>query len=118
MGTYRALLAFLLLLAPCSAQQPQNNQFKLEGVVVNSLTGKPLSCVLVQLNGRSMLTGLEGEFSFDGVYPGRVQITLTKPGYFMPGTAVSHPWSGNNMVDVSPETGKIVLKLVPEALIF
>lgn len=118
MGTYRVLLVCLVLLARCSAQEPQNKQFKLEGVVVNSLTGKPLPRVLVQLSDRSLLTSPEGEFSFDGVPPGRAQIMLTKPGYFMTGTGFSNPWPGNNMVDVGPDTGKIVLKLVPEAVIF
>ena len=74
--------------------------------------------MLVQLYGRSLLTGPEGEFSFDSVSPGRAQIMLTKPGYFMTGTGFSNPWPGNNMVDVGPDTGKITLKLVPEAVIF
>jgi Carboxypeptidase regulatory-like domain len=118
MGTYRALLVCLLLLAQGSAQEPENKQFKLDGVVVNSLTGKPLPRVLVQVYNRSLLSGPEGEFSFDGVSPGRVQIMLTKPGYFMMGTGFSNPWPGNNMVDVGPDTGKVTLKLVPEAVIF
>lgn len=87
-------------------------------MVVNSLTGKPLPRVLVQLYDRSLLTGPEGEFSFDGVSPGRVQIMLTKPGFFMTGPGFSRPWPGNNMLEVGPDTGKITLKLAPEAVIF
>lgn len=118
MGTYRALLVCLVLLARCSAQEPQNKQFKLEGVVVNSLTGKPLPRVLVNLNGRTLLTGPEGEFSFDGVSPGAVQIWLTKPGFFMPGTRFNNPNPEYRSPDVGPDTGKLVLKLIPEAVIF
>lgn len=118
MGTYRALLLCLVLLARCSAQEPQNKQFKLEGAVVNSLTGKPLPRVLVNLNGRTLLTDPEGYFSFDGVSPGWVQIWLTKPGYFMRGTGFGNPNPANSTREVGPDTGKLILSLVPEAVIF
>ena len=118
MGTYRTLLVCLLLLAVSSAQETQNKQFKVEGVVVNSVNGKPLPRVLVQIYERSLLTGPEGEFSFDGVPAGRIQIRLTKPGYFTPGAGLNH-WSPNsNLVDVGPDTGRVTLKLAPEAVVF
>lgn len=116
MGTYRVLLVCFFLLALSSAQQAQKDRFKLEGMVVNSLTGKPLPRVLVQLFGRAVLTGAEGEFSFDGVAAGRVQIILTKPGYFSPGARTRGGSIGNN-IDVGPDTGKVALKLAPEAII-
>lgn len=113
MGTYRLLLVCFSLLTASSAQQPQQQLFKVEGTVVNSVTGKPLPRVLVQLFGRSVLTGPEGEFSFDRVAAGRASITLMKPGYFGPGET---PRSANNF-DVGPDTGKIILKLAPEGVI-
>ncbi|HEY6307422.1 MAG TPA: carboxypeptidase-like regulatory domain-containing protein [Candidatus Angelobacter sp.] len=114
MGTYRLLLVFLSLLASASAQQAPNDTFKVEGTVINSVTGKPLPRVLVQLSVRSVLTGPEGEFSFDGVAAGRASIMLMKPGYFGPGET---PRSYNNAFDVGPDTGKIILKLAPEVVI-
>ena len=36
----------------------------------------------------------------------------------MPGTAANHPWPSNDWLDVGPDTGKLILKLVPEAVIF
>jgi Carboxypeptidase regulatory-like domain len=119
MGTYRLLLVCLFLLSvssaqQTSAQQPEPARFKVEGTVVNSATGKPLPRVLVQLSARSVLTGPEGEFSFDGVAAGRANITLMKPGYFGPGET---PMSHTNPFDVGPDTGKIVLKLAPEVVI-
>jgi hypothetical protein len=116
MGTYRILLVSFSLLAAGWAQQAPRDQFKVEGIVVNSMTGKPLPRVLVQINNRSVLTGSEGEFSFEGLPPGRVYIGLTKPGYFRPGALV-RGWSPDSTVEVGPETGKIVVKMAPEAVI-
>jgi Carboxypeptidase regulatory-like domain len=118
MGTYRLLLLFLSLLASASAQQAANDQFKVEGTVINSVTGKPVPRVLVQISGRSVLTGPEGEFSFDGMAAGRIHVVLTKPGYFGLSGATSGAWgTSNNEYDVGPDTGKILLKLAPEAVI-
>ena len=120
MGTCRApivcFLLFVVLGVSSSAQQPQSPQFKLEGLVVNSVTGKPLSRVLVQMNGRSMLTGPEGEFSFDSVPAGTSFVGLIKPGYFIP---ASKPLAGTmgHSINVGPDTGKVVLKLAPEAVV-
>lgn len=116
MGTCRLLLVCFSLLELSSAQQAQKDQFKLEGVVVNSMTGKPLPRVLVQINGRSALTGTEGEFSFDGLRAGGVFIGLTKPGYFNPGVGPRGGPSGSSTT-VGPDTAKLVLKLAPEAVI-
>jgi hypothetical protein len=116
MGTLRTCLTFLTLAALTSAQQPQNNQFKLEGTVVNSLTGQPLPRVLVQTSGRAVLTGVEGGFSFDGFSAGTIQVQVTKPGYFPPG-ATLRGWSPGRSFVVGPDTGKIVLKMSPEAIV-
>jgi hypothetical protein len=117
MGTCRALLVCFSLLTSAYAQQPQKDRVKLEGVVVNSLTGKPLPRVLVQLSSHALLTGPEGEFSFDGLSPGRIYVSLTKPGYFGPGS-LARGRTADAMVDVGPESGKVVLKMTPEAVIF
>ena len=85
MGTYRIILLVLCLLSFSSAQQDASQLYKLEGAVVNSLDGKPVPRALVQFAGRAALTGPEGEFSFEGVPAGKVQVMVTKPGYFRPG---------------------------------
>ena len=117
MGTYRIILLVLCLLSFSSAQQDASQLYKLEGAVVNSLDGKPVPRALVQFAGRAALTGPEGEFSFEGVPAGKVQVMVTKPGYFRPGAKMGG-WSSGRIVDIAPETGKIVLKLSPEAVIF
>jgi hypothetical protein len=118
MGTCRIAVVSLasLALAPCFfAQQQSKEQFKLEGIVINSATGKPLARALVQVNARAMLTGPEGDFSFDGLPAFPAQVQATKPGYFTPGVKGSR-WSLTS-VEVGPDTGKVVLKLEPEAVI-
>jgi len=116
MGAPRILFTIFLLLASSTAQQDSSNLFKVEGTVINSLTGRPLARALVQMSGRAVLTGSEGEFSFNGVYRGQTQISATKPGYFPP-RAKPHQGSAGSTIEIGPDTGKIVLKLVPEAVV-
>ncbi|HKF20981.1 MAG TPA: carboxypeptidase-like regulatory domain-containing protein [Candidatus Angelobacter sp.] len=76
--------------------------------------------VLVQVMGRAMLTGSEGEFSFsfDDLPTGMTSVVqLTKPGYFAPGAKARFPSPGSTSVALGPDTGKVVLKLAPEAVI-
>src|SRR6202171_2736497 len=93
----RTLLALLLLAGPAlllRKSQFQTSQFQTgarthtaRGTVVNSATGEPINAALVQLNGgrqRSVLTGADGKFQFEGVANGYFQITAQKPGYFAP----------------------------------
>jgi protocatechuate 3,4-dioxygenase beta subunit len=102
---------------PSSGSQP--DQFKVEGVVVNALTGAPISRALVQLTsvfGKAVLTGPDGEFAFDKVPHGAQQIMVRKPGYFRPGENEKRPLSPIR-VEVGPNAEKITLKLIPEAVI-
>jgi hypothetical protein len=117
MGACRILFPVFLLLASSLAQQGSNELFKVEGTVVNSLTGKTISRALVEMSGRAVLAGSEGEFAFNGVSRGQNQISVTKPGYFTPGTKL-HQGSPGGTIEVGPDTGRIVLKLAPEAVIF
>src|SRR6516225_7705831 len=113
MGTYRVLVVSLLFLASSSAQQ--QDSYAVEGVVVDSLTGKPLPRALVQVGGRAALSGPQGEFSFEGLPPGGVTAMAQKPGYF--GAAGGQEQVTTIDLQIGPDTGKIVLKLTPEAII-
>lgn len=117
MGTRDVLVAFLCLAALACAQQPQNNQFRLEGIVVNSLTGNPVPRALVHVSGRALLTGPEGDFVFDRLPAGTVQVQVAKPGYFAPGARTMTMGWPSATVTVGPDTEKIVVKLAPEAII-
>src|SRR5260370_688196 len=77
MGTRRICLTLLALAAFVSAQQPRGNQSKLEGVVINSLTGKPLPRALVQVAGRGAVGSDEdGSFRIAGLPAGRYYVAV------------------------------------------
>jgi hypothetical protein len=92
--------------------------YKLEGTVVNAQTGRPIAHALVLLSTTStqaVLTGTEGEFSFANVAGGYATIAAAKPGFFVPG---SRPQTApTRRIDIGPQTGKLVLKLLPECVI-
>lgn len=117
-------LMLLLALAAWSQTDDPKKTYTLAGTVMNSVTGKPIARVLVQLepSSRALLTGPDGSFSFDNVSAGRAEIHLTKPGYFR--SSAPHAQYAAYMVmsmpfpvEVGPETGKVVLKLTPTATI-
>ena len=126
----RTLLALFLLAGPASLlgkPQFQTPQFQTgarthtaRGTVVNSATGEPINAALVQLNGgrqRSVLTGAEGKFQFDGLTNGYFQITAQKPGYF---AAEQLQRSGTRplMFSAEKEDAPVTIKLVPEGVIY
>jgi len=63
-----------------------------------------------------MLTDAEGDFAFDHVPEGLVEILVTKPGFIYRGTstAVNTP----SPIHLGPDTGKLVVKLIPAAVIY
>jgi hypothetical protein len=118
MGTYRLLLALLSLFVPAFAQQHVTNALTLDGVVVNTVTGRPVPRALVQINfQKAVLSGPEGEFSFPDVQPGMVTVGVSKPGFFGPGTAMKNT-PGMLQVMVSADSHSVVVKLAPEAVIW
>src|ERR1700730_1432854 len=125
----RTLLALFLLAGPASLLgQPQFQTSKLQtgarthtagGTVVNSTTDEPINAALVQLNGgrqRSVLTGADGKFQFDGLTNGYFQITAQKTGYF---AAEQLQRSGVRPVifRAEKEDAPVTIKLVPEGVI-
>jgi hypothetical protein len=111
-----ALVLFFASLVFAQAEG-ETKTYQLSGTVVNSITGKPVPRVLVHLTvpEAAILTGPEGDFSFNGVREGIAEIQLTKPGYFRPGQheASILPYR----VNVGKDTGKLALKLAPTAAV-
>lgn len=118
----RFLYLFLVAVALCSLFCPkmlgqENTRFKVDGVVVNSVTGKPIPRALVQIFSpiqSAILAGNEGEFSFPGVAEGPARLAAFKPGFFDKKTSVYGTGRG---IIIGPETGRIFLRLEPEAVI-
>jgi len=106
-----------------SFESPQNSnddKFTLRGTVVNSLTAEPIRGALVQIyfNGQnSMLTGSDGKFEFAGLPTAQITITARKPGFFADDDSQSGGWR-QMMAITGPNSAPVVLRLVPEGLIY
>jgi hypothetical protein len=103
---------------PSTGHPPE--KYKLEGTVINSVTGEPIPRALVQLNGvaaETVLTGPDGRFHFEAVPEGQIAVTARKPGFFEkdPGKPRTWPRFG---ITIGPQTGPITLMLVPESVIY
>ena len=106
-----------------SFESPQNSsdeKYTLRGTVVNSLTGDPIRGALVQiyfLGQTSMLTGPDGKFQFDGLPDGQTAITVRKPGFFTQ-EEIQPSAGGQRLATTGPNTSQVVLKLIPEGVIY
>jgi hypothetical protein len=118
---YLVVLAALLPAVPAFSLvlRADNQTFKVEGTVINAITGRPIPRALVEWYGQSglvsVLTGPDGEFSLGGVPQGRTQVSAQKPGYFAGrGGAPQRP----TVFVAGPDSGKLSIKLWPEAIIW
>lgn len=119
------LLAFAcasLAQGPAQGASPEeDNTFRLEGTVINSVTRQPIARALVQITTtppRAMLTGAEGEFFFDKLPQSTVYVQVTKPGFNPPGYNGSVGRSTPRSLVIGPGMSKAVLALTPEAVIY
>ncbi len=102
------------------SQMSNDNKYSLRGTVVNSVTGEAVRGALVQIffNGQSsMLTGPDGKFQFDGLPFGQSNIAVRKPGFF-PDQDFEPSERGQRMATTGPNSPPMVLKLVPEGVIY
>ena len=146
MGSRVFLLAVLWLAASAwsPAQIALSNSsgtetYKLQGEVVNSITGEGIPYVLVTVsseNKQALLTGTDGHFEFAGLRAGRVTVTASKPGFFEDGEQkisntnkpgrifVSDRSNGRYAmkglgvsIEIGPDTVPVTFKLMPEGII-
>jgi hypothetical protein len=126
-GSLVVLAAFIAQLpasaiqsSAAEAQSAQAQTYKVEGTVVNAITGRPIPRALVQWNGQTgqmaVLSGLEGEFAFAGVSAGRTQFMVQKPGHFQGRGGNFNPRS--ILLNVGPDSTRLDIKLTPEAVVF
>ena len=119
-----ALIAHLPAFAtekPTPVAPPADAQtYKVEGTVINAISGHPIPRALVQWNGQSgqvaVLSGPGGEFAFEGVPEGRAQFLVQKPGYFQGRGGNFNPRS--ILLTVGPDSTRLAMKLTPEAVVF
>jgi hypothetical protein len=97
-------------------------QYSLSGSVINSVTGEPIRRALVQIYGGGenvTLTDSEGHFEFSGLPAMQTAISARKPGFFNEREASQLPGTRANIrIQVGPDTAPVILKLVPESVIF
>lgn len=114
------LPALAIKSSAAEAQPAQAQTYKVEGTVVNAITGFPIPRALVQWNGQTgqmaVLSGPGGEFAFTGVSAGRTQFMVQKPGYFQGRGGNFNPRS--ILLNVGPDSTRLDLKLTPEAVVF
>ena len=108
----------------CSSIVPPQNssddKYTLRGTVINSVTGEAIRGALVQIyfNGQSsMLTGPDGKFQFAGLPPGQSTIMVRKPGFFSEEDFEPNA-RGQHLAATGPNSSPVVLKLVPEGVIY
>lgn len=78
----------LLFIGGSAAAQglPGSGSFSVRGTVVNSVSGAPVARAFVELNAQyAVLTGSDGQFSFDHVPAGLYMVCVQKPGYLTMG---------------------------------
>src|SRR5437899_5329269 len=103
-----------------SQQYSNSDKYMLRGTVVNSVTGEPIRGALVQIyfNGQSsMLTGPDGKFQFEGLPNGQTVVRVRKPGFFTE-EEIHSPGYAQQMVPTGSHSASLVLKLIPEGVVY
>lgn len=114
------VISYFMLLPAFGAGTPSatgETRYRLQGTVINSVTGQPISRVLVQVGEpvqQSLLTGPDGAFSFEDVLSGQTTLKARKPG-FLDTEAGKPVWS--RPVEIGPNTRPITIQLVSESTI-
>ena len=117
----RASLWFVAVLLPLAipshaAAQADTKRYELRGKVVSVTTAEPVPGALLQIAGQpARFSDSDGTFSFPDLPPGRVNISVRKPGYF------TEQQLGGMALEPSvevPSSGEVLLKLTPEAILF
>ncbi|HZQ19405.1 MAG TPA: carboxypeptidase-like regulatory domain-containing protein [Terriglobales bacterium] len=93
--------------------------YKLNGTVVNSVTGEPIGRTLVRLNiggERLAFSDSSGHFEFDGLPAGPASVVVQKPGYFGEEQLENHR-GRTPFVIIGPDSPTVSLKLLPQSVI-
>jgi len=87
--------------------------YKLEGTVINSVTGEPVRRALVEITPSwpPVLTGADGKFVFENLPDEEWSIEVTKPGFFAKGA------ENTNTFQVKPGDSPVTFQMLPEAVL-
>jgi hypothetical protein len=138
LARYRRFRVFVVLFCGCAewAAAPARAQtvpgpsdqpaqrYDVQGTVVNSATGEPVRRALVQTYGappprNAVLSDGEGHFELRDLPAGEFTIQASKPGFFSPQQIAQNGAPPvQSSVRVGPAMDPVVLKLVPEGVVF
>ena len=110
-------LAWQFPFSSLAAQQITSESVELRGRVINGATGEPIGRALVQVSApeqRAQFTGADGTFVFSDLPPGNYQPFARKPGFLDD----SEPQGPAPTPLAAGQNEPIILKLLPEAIIF
>jgi hypothetical protein len=125
--TKLVLLQTVLLLALVrwmTAQQAAPDTWRISGKVVDALSGAPLTRCSVEIGptedrgaSRSMETGNDGLFAFDGLAQGKYRLSASKRGY-LPQAYEEHD-NFSTAIAVGPglQSEGLLFKVVPQAVV-
>ncbi len=102
------------------AQRPaQTGTITVTGVVVNAVTGEPISRALIQLQSmvqRIALTDSDGKFQFDNLPETQAMLTARKPGYY--GDMELQQGAGRpKPTAITANMSSVTVKLTPAGLV-
>jgi Carboxypeptidase regulatory-like domain len=118
----------LLALAPWAVAQQANqaapDSWRISGKAVDALSGAPLARCSVEIGptsdggaSRSMETGEDGQFVFDGLAQGKYRLSASKRGYLPQGYEAHDNFSTAIAVGPSLKSEGLIFKVVPQAVI-
>ena len=117
------LLALLFSLNAAAQSVPVANNaatYSVTGIVQNSVTGEPVVHALVQIGGESrqgVFTDSGGRFEFEQLRAGMtLMASARKPGFLSPNEV--DPNAPVPLVNTGPDAAPVILKLIPEAVVF
>lgn len=98
----------------------QSGDFKVEGTVINAVTGDPLPRALVQLLSpaqRLVMSGPDGRFQFEGLPQGQANFAVQKPGFLVGDGNRGGIVALKTTVKVDAHTEPVTLKMVPQSVL-
>jgi protocatechuate 3,4-dioxygenase beta subunit len=119
---------FLLALVPGAAGQQAGQSepatLRISGKVVDSLSGAPLTRCSVEVvptddrgASRSVETGSDGLFAFEGLSPGKYRLSASKRGYLTQAYEQHDNFSTAIVVGPGLQSEGLIFKVVPQAVI-
>jgi 5-hydroxyisourate hydrolase-like protein (transthyretin family) len=123
-GIVVCTVLFLLAINPGSSAQQANQSGRISGKVVDALSGAPLTRCSVEIDptedrgtSRSMETGDDGLFAFDGVAEGKYRLSASKRGYLPQAYEQHDNFSTAIVVGTGLQSEGLIFKVVPQAII-